>query len=307
MAIKINGSNIAQMRINGYDIKLAKINGSIVFEKVKLVKTFYGDSKQNTTTGKNKFDYSKTPYSESESILNGATVLYNENTGILSIDNINKSGSATIKSAWKSNTNAQILPAGTYYIPFQFNITKVSGGGGQTSIGVNTFDSDVYLNQWFIVVDSGNIKNVVMQINEGDTQDTIFEPYTGGIPSPNPDYPQQIKSIIGANLKVSNGTNELLIPINLQGNILAKVGDYADELQVYSNGDVNIVKKVNTILSYNNETISNDYLSTTGELTVGATIYYISNDPTTITVDNIKSELDEFGDYSSMDIEVTYG
>ena len=515
MAIKINGSNIAQMKINGYDITLAKLNGDIVFQKLKLVKTFYGDSKQNTTTGKNKFDYFKTPFSESDSILNGATVLYNEDTGILSINNINKSGSATIKSVWKSNTNAQILPAGTYYIPFQFNITKVSGGGSQTSIGVNTFDSDVYLNQWFIVVDSGNIKNVVMQINEGDTQDTIFEPYTGGQPSPNPDYPQEVKSIISANLKLVgknllflenksgtlngitynwegtkltlNGTatvntdiynfgnwgattenekrllpagqytlsisgsnprykfslnlytgtevvmytlrmeepkltreltsdkyysncyisipsdvtfdNETFylqleegstateyepyktgtVPINLQGNILSKVGDYADELQIYSNGDVKLVKKtreytvtgqedftntrgtnlfdcqslfddkpfiagsglsnyyryisaqqgVNNVMVHGDFVLQNAYYPTNNlfikdtnydnatnfknhlaELYSAGTpvkVYYPLLNPTTIQLPSIKSDLDDFGEYSSMDIEVTYG
>lgn len=33
---------------------------------------------------------------------------------------------------------------------------------------------------------------------------TSYEPYTGGIPSPNPDYPQEIKSVVNPTVKLSN-------------------------------------------------------------------------------------------------------
>ena len=34
----------------------------------------------------------------------------------------------------------------------------------------------------------------------------IYEPYTGGIPSPNPDYPQEIKSVVNPTVRVFGGT-----------------------------------------------------------------------------------------------------
>ena len=37
-----------------------------------------------------------------------------------------------------------------------------------------------------------------------DTTYDDFEPYTGGIPSPNPDYPQEIKSVVNPTVKVTN-------------------------------------------------------------------------------------------------------
>lgn len=40
-----------------------------------------------------------------------------------------------------------------------------------------------------------------------------FEPYTGGIPSPNPDYPQEIKSVVNPTVKVC-GKNLLELPIS---------------------------------------------------------------------------------------------
>lgn len=40
-----------------------------------------------------------------------------------------------------------------------------------------------------------------IQIEKGSTA-TSFEPYTGGVPSPNPDYPQEIKSVVNPTVKV---------------------------------------------------------------------------------------------------------
>ena len=44
-------------------------------------------------------------------------------------------------------------------------------------------------------------KDTIYPILTSDT-DTSWEPYTGGIPSPNPDYPQEIKSVVNPTVKV---------------------------------------------------------------------------------------------------------
>ena len=161
------------------------------------------------------------------------------------------------------------------------------------------------------------------------------------------------------------------IPVNLQGNILAKVGDYADELQVYSNGDVKIVKKIgktilNNTANYDKSTYSTDeyfkgYLN--GEETLNFAEYkkvmnthfqsgeynqtsqgemlanrrqlhiqilasrlsensvtglqeWLGNNNVIVLrplenqiirkIQNIKEELNSFGDYSNIEIETTY-
>ena len=70
-----------------------------------------------------------------------------------------------------------------------------------------------------------------------------FEPYTGGIPSPNPDYPQEIKSVMNPTVKVSNedGTQFKTvtlpytlnaIPVSSGGNVTINgqqyIADYVD-------------------------------------------------------------------------------
>lgn len=66
-----------------------------------------------------------------------------------------------------------------------------------------------------------------IQIEQSATK-TDYEPYCGGIPSPNPDYPQDINVVTGTQTIDINGTS---YPINL-GNIwLAEVGAHQDGIK----------------------------------------------------------------------------
>lgn len=66
---------------------------------------------------------------------------------------------------------------------------------------------------------------------------------------------------------------------------LCKIGDYQD--YIYKSGDKWYVRKeIGEIPSYAGETISTDYVSTTGSLTTGATIYYVLAAPTDTEITN---------------------
>lgn len=491
----INGTNIERMRVNNNEIALAKINGNVVFQKKKLIKTFFGDSKQETTTGKNLYygtsdSYTFTPSSSDWYDIYGNKAIYGTN-----LDE-------------KTNYKARVEQGKEYTLS-----VNVQAGNNLVNMAfvyddetfIKTQANDVFTECTFTASKSGYVL-LRMYINTGDSitvsnvqleensQKTDYEPYTGGKPSPNPDYPQEIKSISGVSLKLtgknlfnksttnfiygflSNTSNTIVdtdnvkiyfldcypnskytiskikgkyfriatankkpeigmeisqlivndteesitittnsnakylffnifdisqdtideiemlnsvqiekgsqatnyeqyknqtIPINLQENILAKVGDYADELQVYSNGDVKIVKKIgktilNNTANYTKSTYSTDeyfrgYLN--GEETLNFAEYkkvmnthfqsgeynqtsqgemlanrrqlhiqilasrlsensvtglqeWLGNNNVTalrplansITrkVDNIKEELNSFGDYSNIEIETTY-
>ena len=51
-----------------------------------------------------------------------------------------------------------------------------------------------------LLPDSKDLSKICLGIGS----EPIYEPYTGGIPSPSPDYPQQIKSVVNPTVKVSN-------------------------------------------------------------------------------------------------------
>lgn len=87
-----------------------------------------------------------------------------------------------------------------------------------------------------------DISNILIQIEKGSVA-TSYEPYTGGIPSPNPSYPQEIKSVVNPIVKLSNedGTQfETVtlpytlnaIPVSSGGNVTINgqqyIADYVD-------------------------------------------------------------------------------
>lgn len=83
-----------------------------------------------------------------------------------------------------------------------------------------------------------------------------FEPYTGGIPSPNPDYPQEIKSVVNPTVKLSNedGTQFKTvtlpytlnaIPVSSGGNVTIDGQQYiADYVDVERGKRIKIIEKV---------------------------------------------------------------
>lgn len=94
------------------------------------------------------------------------------------------------------------------------------------------------------------------------------ETFLKGNDTPNPDYPQDIEVIKGfeegnqfglpyghIGLRHSNedDSKEEIIPINLNDNTLAKVGDVKDLLKIYRNGDVEIDKLSNRYLFSGND------------------------------------------------------
>lgn len=71
---------------------------------------------------------------------------------------------------------------------------------------------------------------------EAGSESTTYEPYTGGAPSPNPDYPQTVEVVTGEQtISVSDGTNSTDYTVDL-GNIeLCRIGNYQD--YIYQGND----------------------------------------------------------------------
>lgn len=81
---------------------------------------------------------------------------------------------------------------------------------------------------------------------------------------------------------------------------LKKVGNVCDTIEKIS-GQWNIVQRIGIIESYNGEEIATEYISTTGQLTTGATVYYVLGEPqylplSTDSVQVINSIHSEYGD-----------
>lgn len=208
-----------------------------------------GNTKQNTTTGKNLLNTTNA----NTTTLNGVTA-YRSN-GFYYLSGTNTKTNATWVLPSVQNTNLPTFEIGqTYTMSFkgtmpngiyaQLNGVKTSTGT-QYSIGsvqrtvpslTFTIDSDYSRTAQLFIGIQATVTNAdcnfAIQIEKGSTA-TSYEPYTGGIPSPNPSYPQEVEVVTG-NVEVTisneNNTESKTLPVSL-GNIeLCKLGDYQDYL-----------------------------------------------------------------------------
>ena len=178
------------------------------------------DLEQDTTTGKNLLNISD--------ITSGNGIKNNNNKSITLNGNIT-STSFTL-------TNPIILKANATYIMSLTNNDTNAGDSTFILKNGNTNKMSIYFKNLVsnapftptedIIIDTLRIYNsgvtfnnytFSIQLEEGSSS-TSFEPYTGGIPSPNPDYPQDIKVVEGRQVITDKGKNLFYLNNNYQTN-----------------------------------------------------------------------------------------
>mgnify|MGYP002642677197 CR=1 FL=1 len=203
----------------------------------------YGKSEQKQYSGKNLLNPTLQTTTK-----NGVTCT-NNGDGTYTLN-----GTATATDIFTLHSNIDFtgqmrLCGGTSLISLQysnsFNFAYEDKGAG---IIIEHFDSVTYPNASFnILIKINNVYNnaLVKPMLTTDLTATYddFEPYTGGIPSPNPDYPQEIKSVVNPTVKITNedGTQFKTvtlpytlnaIPVNSGGNVTIGgqqyIADYVD-------------------------------------------------------------------------------
>lgn len=121
-----------------------------------------------------------------------------------------------------------------------------------------------------------DISNILIQIEKGSVA-TSYEPYTGGIPSPNPSYPQEIKSVVNPIVKLSNedGTKSqtVTLPYTLNAIPVASNGNVTIDGQQYVSDyiDVERGKVVRCV--------KREPLSKNGRLSSSSSTFYTYNLP----------------------------
>ena len=197
----------------------------------------YGKSEQFTTIGKNLLKIK-----DGTQTLRGVTVTAKD--GVVALK-----GTAT-ESGWAVLIVDSFVLNGTYIL--SSNITAnirvlVANKSFKTVLeqGKSATLENVEASRVCFTITEGetyDISNILIQIEKGSVA-TSYEPYTGGIPSPNPSYPQEIKSVVNPIVKLSNedGTQfETVtlpytlnaIPVSSGGNVTINgqqyIADYVD-------------------------------------------------------------------------------
>ena len=205
-----------------------------------------GRSEQISTNGYQLLDYATVAGDELRGV----------KTDILQDGSVHISGTST-ESGWCGRTflpNLVITP-GTYVFQVFGNHPKMAiltadwhsivDLASSQSSAIFTVDSDKIAKHMccFSSVAGEEFEFTVkfMLENGGTAHD--WEPYTGGAPSPSPDYPQEIKSVENCAMNVSNAdgmeTQTAMIPVTLRG-----IGDVRDELYVYADGSGKLVQRI---------------------------------------------------------------
>ena len=160
----------------------------------------YGKSSQVTTIGKNLLKIK-----DATQTVRGVTIASKD--GILSVQ-----GTAT-ETGWAYlNIATQTFADGTYIVSYKANnnnnkpklLLANVAGGKVIEQNVATALSNVEIAKICFVITKGetyNMTDVKIQLELG-SEATAYEPYTGGNPSPSPDYPQEIKSVVNLVVKI---------------------------------------------------------------------------------------------------------
>ena len=216
----------------------------------------YGKSEQKQYSGKNLLNAAFKTYTYS-----GVT-LTNNGDGTCTIEGTNNSSGELIFSLVRTVDEQKALYNSLIGKNVKFIVesgSTISGSVGRICFVFynkteNRFSNETY-NGGNVTVPTGYDSSVVdIHINVGQTvpktilkpmivdaslypdatYDT-FEPYTGGIPSPNPDYPQEIKSVVNPTVKVCGKNLWDNFKTLSSGNVEQKNGTYiatTDTMQV---------------------------------------------------------------------------
>lgn len=181
----------------------------------------YGRSSQFTTTGKNLLKY---PYVEANKTSYGIKFTDNKDGSI----NISGTGTETAYYNLYQNIDGKrlTLASGTYKLVAKgrnkCNVFAHNGVNSAKNEGTFTI-TDGHNDVWcFIKAPKGLAvdETIYPMIQLASSTNESYEPYTGGKPSPNPDYPQEIKRVVKPVVKVC-GKN--LLQPNLRYNDRAKI------------------------------------------------------------------------------------
>lgn len=233
----LNMNDAAALTITEGDVRtIHDNNGQLLWGKLYYDTKYKGDTTQQTYTGKNLFN--KNNYNLFEGYLSGSptgTIAANANNDIFYIPcqpNTTYSISKTTSLNFAVACSTVIPSNGSAF-------TGRVSGNSAPNLTITTDATASYLIVW---ARNGNIGGEIsrtevlntLQIEIGSP--TAYEPYVGGIPAPNPDYPQAVNVVTGTQtITLSDGNNSENYTVNLGTTELCKISTYQD--YIYKSGD----------------------------------------------------------------------
>lgn len=237
---KALAKNGAEKSASGNPVVLTDTIEGKLLKDLKL----YGMSEQESTTGANLIDV--------DSMLSECLVKNDDGTySILKTetDRFSKSFPVNLTAGTEVRLDADVIEySGTYASHLRINFSNWQSIRENETLIINSdvTRAEIYQHKENDVGTYTKFKNAMLSIGEAQIP---YEPYTGGKPSPSPDYPQEIKRVVKPVVKVC-GKN-LWNPIaggyisNLNGSITAsEKSDIATTDFIKTNGkDITVIAR----------------------------------------------------------------
>ena len=201
-----------------------------------------GDTYQQTYSGKNKIngaysEISQTARCSAEASGNGFKITSTSSSGAIyvtvPIPNIASLFGQTVTVSYVATGDG--IKVRFFYLNASGSATG-SIGSSETVTLPDSLGSNSGIGVVFYTSNNGSATYTDIQLEIGSTA-TSYELYTGGIPAPNPDYPQPIQVVTGEQtVSISDGNgNTQFYAIGLGAIELCKIGNYQD--YIYKSGD----------------------------------------------------------------------
>lgn len=217
-------------------------NNQLLWSAVGYDVTYRGDTTQQTYTGKNLASIK----TSSQTVVGGLAFTIEEGTIKINGTTSQQSDAFFFDSFQTNNGVARFWVDVTGYTDEEsdnaYIVLQISDDGSSWSTGAEinlkstaqhvkniTLDSSKYYRIRFYVKNNTFTNSVIKFQLEYGTTVTPFEPYVGGVPSPNPNYPQIINVVTGTQtITLSDGTVNQDYTVDLGSIELCKIGDYQD-------------------------------------------------------------------------------
>ena len=238
--------------------------------------TYRGDTIQQSYSGKNLFDWpalveNAGDYANAtlnEWGANGVTITGNTSTSTIEFAS---SKGVFRPTASSTNQDYQITVPDNSTITISADVTMLETGytprtqivldpGGSLGGGIDlTLNQKTRISHTFTNVAAGTYRPVFslnscklkienIQFELGSTV-TDYEPYVGGVPAPNPDYPQTVNVVTGTQtITVTDGNADQTYTVNLGSIELCKIGTYQD--YIYKSGGNWYIHKETDSITY---------------------------------------------------------
>lgn len=208
----------------------------------------YGKSEQKQYSGTNLFD------AQNAKIISGAFGLSVSisNNGIISIQGTVKGISG--KAAFSILRTQELFPLDVVFKAFELKESNCSVVTIRRTIA-DVSDKRIAIELSGLV--TGTEISVSFRLMMSKSEITTYEPFTGGIPSPSPDYPQEIKSVVNPTVKVTNEDGLKVqtvtlpytlnaIPVSSDGNVTINGQQYIADRVVEKDGVFGIERNTAT-------------------------------------------------------------